>query len=657
MKKTFLLIAVIIAATFMGANAQVTIGSNNTPAAGALLQLIEEDVTAVPTEDVTSLQNATKGLLFPRVSLRAYNVLDPLYGTAVEDADGEWIDAATEEERLRATGMVVFNVNPTAKGLDEGLYVWRINEWLKISEGQPAAVFTPVLCENIVVHGVYTQGKAVTTDNYIEITILNVERPGSYTISAATGNGYNFFLSGVVLDRGRTTIKLPCQGTPRLGGREDNLTFHGIEFANSCIKTIPVLEAEFDLTADVLSVTGTYKKKQPLVTSGTNPNTVRLLVNITERKENCTITPVATNGVAFQPWAGTLVEGENIIILHAVAGAAPTVIQDFPLPIKIHAGTKDTTIYATIPVTLPQMTFAIIGNHNTYSWNATPRFDALTKGNSFGPNGVVKIDEFKLLTGWSFNSVTDATAKLQQELNSPSGKLPDIILYFAHNVSGSNNNSNNINLAAQLLAYINRGGTVIYGADDAQTAPVNTILQGIFPEITTNVAERQISGNPDDDCIYPINHLPNDPVINGPFGDLSGTLWSGTTWDSSNIMGAKWWQEDNASNNQIVVTQLPTDGVQVCSAWSPYDGKHIVPQSKSIVWYSDSKNFFYFGDTCGATTSNGNANTYPSYFYTNGLPRSKQSGHTLHEIYNAALELNAVAWAIRQAADNGINYH
>lgn len=84
-----------------------------------------------------------------------------------------------------------------------------------------------------------------------------------------------------------------------------------------------------------------------------------------------------------------------------------------------------------------------------------------------------------------------------------------------------------------------------------------------------------------------------------------------------------------------------------------------------MIWYNDSKNFFYFGDSVGSNnTSNTSINDYPAIYDGNGIPKSKYygnypqpSGSPSQFVFNSALELNAVAWGLKKAAISGINPH
>jgi hypothetical protein len=295
------------------------------------------------------------------------------------------------------------------------------------------------------------------------------------------------------------------------------------------------------------------------------------------------------------------------------------------------------------------MTYAILGAaDNIYSWNTQVRRDALSSisSNSFGPNGIVKIEGLTRL--WATNDRPTATTRLN---NGFSGTIdginyvnakPDILLYFAYACP-----PDNMAINTALISYINAGGCVLYGAADDSETHVKTMMQTVFGMQT---AEGQTGGG--DDNVYPMANIPSDPIINGPFGNLAG----------------KHWGEDNASDGSVVMSSLPPNSVQICTAQST--SKPTIDPSKSIIWYNDSKNFVFFGDCAGVIWNNGSGDAvsmeaYPVIYDTDGTPASKLYGPggsnsanpAKRFIYNAALELNSVVYLLRKAVNNGINPH
>ncbi|MDR1715095.1 MAG: hypothetical protein ACK5KN_12075 [Dysgonomonas sp.] len=595
--------------------AQVTIGVGAPPEGGALLDLKEKDA-ANPTQDVTSLENSTKGVLHPKVFLRDAAKLTPLYGGS-DNGSGVWSDGSTAEEKLKATGMVVYNVNPDAINMDEGLYMWQIDEWVKLNQ-DGAAIIQPVNCSAIRINGSYIEGTPVNDNNYLEID-LNVTKKGSFAISVLSGNGYSFYYTGVALDTGTLTVKVPAQGTPALAG-ENTLTFSGISLTPGCEPKITVQEmvAAYTMVCSSAVVQGQFFKGQTLTAS----NVIRMNINVSQ-PGSYNIYTETKNGISFKDSGSFASTGTQTITL--VGTGIPTVNEDFQVVIKANTSLGSVQCSALIPIILPDMTYAIIGD-GIWSWDAAPRTNTLSNAGSasFSPNGLVRIKSFKQL--WSTSSTSTATTNLTNGVNG--GKYPDVVLYFAYGADPTSG------LTTALLNYINAGGCVIYGSSDNTATAVNTLMSGLFG---ISPAQNQTGGG--DDNVYPIANNSSDPIINGPFGNLAGMYWG----------------EDNTSNYSIVMSSLPPNSVQICTALST--SKPGIDPSISIVWYNNSKNFVYFGDSTGASTSDTTTGAYPA-IYRNNLPASKLYGPGTDDnryVYNAALELNAVSFMLRRAAVSGIN--
>lgn len=347
------------------------------------------------------------------------------------------------------------------------------------------------------------------------------------------------------------------------------------------------------------------------------------------------------NGISFRG-EGVLPMGTHTVRL---AGSGTVSIKK-PFNIDIVAKTSqgNVTCTARIPVIYPKMKYAVIGRANSvYTWSGTPRgrlLEASTmEGGSFSPTGIVQIGKLKL---WRNVMQSAADAKTQlgwtyfnaNGVLDPSIRFPDVILYYSYQAQAD------AELAKLLSAYINAGGCILFGSQDRDFDTVNHMMVQIFG-MSSTVAERQIAGSTIWDNPYPIANLPNDPIINGPFGNLTG----------------KYWGEDNDSNGSIIVKELPENSVQICTAQST--SKPTVNPNYSIVWYNTVKNFVYIGDSTGASLTDNSTGAYPARYRREGdayYPMEKSYGApTPMPVVNAALELNALAWLIERAVDHGIN--
>ena len=127
--KTFLMLAAFV--LLLPAQAQVTIGNNEAPAEGALLQIKEAENV------VGKLKNSSKGVVFPRVALSQKDKLYPMFGEIGAENPTYTANAATINPRH--AGMVVYNTYTSPGGVtnsnlifQEGLYVWLGDKWASV---------------------------------------------------------------------------------------------------------------------------------------------------------------------------------------------------------------------------------------------------------------------------------------------------------------------------------------------------------------------------------------------------------------------------------------------------------------------------------------------------------------------------------------------
>ena len=621
LKRTFLFTMFVVLSkmlTVSTLNAQVTIGILEVPEDGTLLQL--KDVTGIIDDGV----NAHKGFGLPRVALSNKNELYPMFLANPDNpASGPNAAYSTNKAALDKShaGLIVYNiVEDDDKELCFGLNQWTGEEWQCFQSKMENAKFTPVMCSDIVAKGDYIEKTPVTSANYLAIK-LNVTKPGAYAITARTENGYSFFLSGVALSLGEMMVYVPCQGTP-VKVQFDDLVFSGIDLAQGCQPQVKVVSAvaTYAINCTSVSVNGQYIKGTPLTSS----NTITLSATVTNAGSYHIAVPT-THGVSFVATGTFANAGTHLITL--LGSGSPTVNDDIAVTIHANTPAGNSSCNTTIPMTLPRMTYAIIGN-DIWSWNTTARLNAFNSG-SFGPNGVVKI--VRLDQAWVTANVTTAA----DNLNSTTREKPDIVLYFAYGAAP------NTALITALNRYVRDGGVLIFGSRDDQFGEVNNLMNGIFGA-GTGTAVRQGGGSTDDN-VYPVNINPNCPIINGPFGNLAGRHWG----------------EDNAQTGSIILTELPPNSVQICTARSTTNTTR--NPEHSIVWYNESFNFLYFGDSVGAAINNTTQDAYPSSFTSGGLPQSKLYGPppatNRQWVVNSAMELNGVAWALKKAAVSGINPH
>ena len=576
------------------------------------------------------------------VSVAMLNVVSNNKGILIPELTADQRQAITKP----VDGLLIYNT-------DEGCFNYynaQVSDWQSLCGGAGAAKFT-TSCDSIVVNGTYVQGTPLTSANYLTIPI-NVTSPGSFNLLGTTTNGYSFSYSGTITAKGKYFVNVPALGTPQ-AAKDDNVMITG--GLDSCYTTITVQSNIAVYSIDCASITVNVANGGPYFVKGTalTNQTITLRVTVSAPGFYNISTPV-TNGISFDAQGTFPAAGTQSVTLYPVANSNPTVNTSFPITINANSPAGNVSCSTTIPMTLPPMTYAVLGAAGTYTWVGGVRATALTNANgSFSPTGTVKVVSLTQL--WT---TTDATTAMNDLNNGFTGTdngqnftkaQPDVVMFSAYGFTTPLPQG----LVTALSNYVNNGGCLIYATSDNQGSDAQILLNGIFGSgaasaTNTNIAPYHTSNQND----YQVNlDLTNDPIVNGPFGNVVG----------------KYWQEDNTGT--VFVTQMPPNSVQICSANNP--GVNCdVPATVSTVWYNNTKNFVYFGDSTGSDWDTDLSTTvYPCIFHqADGSPKSKLAGYwgsnctmgtagSGTTIVNSTLEFNSFAWCLQKAAVAGINPH
>ncbi|MFV0417447.1 MAG: hypothetical protein ACK5KT_01785 [Dysgonomonas sp.] len=205
-----LLFIILISGSQSNIMAQVTIGANETPASGSLLQL--KNITNVPNGKA----NSTKGLLLPRVLLSKKKELYPMFLNDAEDptsgANSEYtINKSTLD--LEHTGLTVFN---TKENIDEvlcfGVNFWDGSQWDCLNSNANYSID----CSSVKVVGLYKENQQLNpSQHYIIIDVIAEDKADGaiYHITTNTVDGI-FFEGKGKLVAGTQTVILEGKGTP-----------------------------------------------------------------------------------------------------------------------------------------------------------------------------------------------------------------------------------------------------------------------------------------------------------------------------------------------------------------------------------------------------------------------------------------------------------
>lgn len=555
--------------------------------------------------DVVSSNN-NKGILIPRLTEAQRNAI--IINTSQDD------------------GLTIYNTT------EDCINYWSLadNEWKSVCGQMGKAVFT-VDCSSSKAMGNYVKGKELTSSNYLSIAV-NVTKLGNYTITGTTPNGYNFYGTGVFLNTGVQTIQIPGQGTPQ-NVQTDNVTLEANGAAVNCTPAISIAvlspAGSYTMSCGSATVNGVYKVGTALTAS----NTITLPVNVSALG-SYTITTNTVDGISFSGSGTFTSTGNQNITLSGTGTPTSTSVKTITITSDSQGGVS-TTCTVQVVVVIPIKKVLHIGNETVYGYSAFtgPSRNLMDSSTNFGTSATSKVKA----EGYTHTSLgTNPTdAALFTALNNK----PDIVII------GYDNSSLNATQSGYLVDYMNKKGVVIAFQDRTDTNVSLNFLRAVFssPALTLGY----VGGGAG--AVYPLANA-NDPILNGPFGDVRGKNWG-----------------EDASTTVAITSSItgvtPYSYAQPINTTTTYSG--------ITGFRHNSLNLIWFGDGGFLSNENANGNQYPSNTIepfvapsTGGyLPVQKSAygyagnGFTAGsmQVQNSILFANMIAWAIQQAEFNGIN--
>ena len=569
--------------------------------------------------DIQNLKNSGgsideyKGILIPRMTEAERDLILAYSGVTPQDS-------------IEANSLLIFNTT-------EGCYnFFQANQrrWKSLCGGYDQAVFDVANCDSISVLGSYIVGREMTSSNRMKL-MVEVTTPGSYEIIATTDNGYNFMSSGTFLSAGKFTVYAYGQGAPV---NENNspgdivaIYFNGDQ--HSCTKIIPVYGniANYTMDCSNIVVNGVYSVGKQL----TNSNSITLTVNVKEAGSWSASTDLV-NGISFSGYGEFTTVSTNQTITIYGAGT-PSVSVPMTLTITTHSkGGTATVCTTTISPVIKKKRVVSFGNDNYYPTNNNNPGRLITNPNNFGllDNSIFKAEAV------SFESYSgNQTAATVQSITT--GTNPCDILIMTYN-----SDIVNTTYAGYLKTYVENGGVLLLFSEHLTTSSAQGLyfFQQLFnaPYIQSTDDDLPAGGG----YVYKLPNI-DDPIINGPFGDLRGKY-----------VGDDFGYTDTFSN-------LPAEELE----WSiyPYDygGSGQGNRLRTVMFKAKNYNIFFYGDGGGLNGDNvGGRDIHPLVTTTTALgmvPSTKSygTGSTPQIVENATFWCNLMAWALQAAEANGIN--
>ncbi|MGM5631599.1 hypothetical protein O2K51_11915 [Apibacter raozihei] len=555
--------------------------------------------TDIPdTKSILDITSVDKGILIPRMTEVQRDKIKP------EDAQ---------------QALMIYNTS------EDCFNYWNLieNKWASICGALGKAQLS---CVSYKVAGTFVEGLELTDSNRIYLT-LNVTKPGSYSISGITKNGYSFYGSGTFLTAGQNTIKLEGQGTP-LKAQVDAVTIsiNGVEDTTVCTPSVKVNSSysNYSISCKNSVVNGVYKQGTSLDGAG-GTHYVTISLNATSRG-SWNIKSNTVDGIYFEGSGEITAVGAQTVTIYGYG--TPTSVSNKTLTLTATSSLGESTCQITVVVVIPKKNILHIGSVNsTPGYIAQPgsgAYKMIMAPVNFGQT------ETSTVKAEGFNSQVIVGVPNQLMIDAINAK-PDIVLigyYFDWNAGLSTQ------FISAVVNYVNNNGVLMIMS---QNSTDESFLKALYGD--TNISTSLI----DDPYrwVYPIASMQDD-IANGPFGDLRGKYWGGDVGDTRVVKGIPSYVISYSTGNTNRAGYLSFfRDPNLNFIWNGEGGFLANPSGCT-------------GDGCGAAA----ATTYPFAIDANlkPIPRVNWgSGVNTGTVYNSALFANMMAWALNQAEFNGIN--
>lgn len=249
----------------------------------------------------------------------------------------------------------------------------------------------------------------------------------------------------------------------------------------------------------------------------------------------------------------------------------------------------------------------------------------LNSNKAFGASLASKVSlaGFTVIDGGTPTNVTPIDYLIEQR--------PDIV------VLGSNSQICASN-AVSLAKYVNDGGVLLIfneGNGGGTRGSAATLMNAIFGVST--ISQKSFYTKR---AVYSLSSV-NDPVLNGVFGDVRGLQWGENASSTCGLFG------------------LPDDQVDVYSLAIDESTDDLDNPDYVMAFRHKTKNVLFFGDGSFISENLGDPSSTPFILdEKTGLPLPNSNYMTTggsFSVYNSVIFANAMAWAMNQAENNGIN--
>lgn len=547
-----------------------------------------------------------KGMLIPRLTQAQRNAI---VTTQAED------------------GLTIYNID------EDCLNYWSKidNQWKSVCGKTGKSEFTITDCNKIKVYGIYKDKTPLSNEHFITMEV-DVKKIGTYSIMASSTpyNGYYYAISGEFLSTGKYTINVPAAGEPMNFGTDTFKVYLNDQDANgpepACTFKVKVedirIKPDFRMRCGDTKVFGVYKLDQTLDQS----HYIEVTIDAEASAMGATLV-VQTNEVDGIYFKGSeeITKTRQTIRLQGYGVSNTTSVKNFT--IKTNSTLTNAVCYVNVRVLIPRKKIVSIGTSpNGYGYNFSGRAASnklVTEIRNYGnlPTSVIGYEGNMVIEDGS-NSPSINSLKGWMEGSNP---IDILIIGYSWTMNEA---------AAEVIGnYLLKGGVVLAYCES------NAGMQTLMAKLTGgNTVKAQNGGTAG--TLYRFSNI-DDPILNGPFGDIRGKLWG----------------EDASTTTTLV--NVDTSSIMVYSDAYNWSTGTMTRKGGLTAFRHKDFNLIWTGD--GGFNSNhaGASNTIcPFKLDDNNYPIPKSSfgnGTNKSPVYNAIFTANAFAWALMQSEKNGIN--
>lgn len=462
-------------------------------------------------------------------------------------------------------------------------------------------------CTQITVGGEFTEDVPVTSNHNVKIKV-NIEATGDTSISTNTVAGIQFVSGPLSFDTlGEKEVILTASGTPTTPGIHNFSLVQSNGLTNTCSFDVEILPqpVAYSLTCSSIVVNGAYAPDIEM----NNTNTITLTVNV-QYPGNYEIKTDTVDGVTFTGTGTFPSAGNHDVILTASGKAKDGGEHVFTISTNSVSGGNTCTV--KMDFIYRRVTVLGLGGGMYQPGTATNSQASkaiLLATSNFSVSGTLKTEGITIVNGGTYQGTA-----LMNLINN--NKIDIIVI-------GYNYLPNSASIAILDDFVKNKKGVLIHSQENDAAGTINLINKISDGTAAISVANQSYTN--------PTVNL-DDPVLNGPFGDVR--LKAG----GSDV------------NNSYYITGYSGELVNLAHQ----DGN----ETRSWMLRHKTLGYVYIGDSgwTAGVYNNTSTTTWPAAISQSGVPLSKNYSGSV-TVYNSFLFANTMAWAIKYVQLNtDVNY-